>query len=171
MKDIYYSFKKLTKNDVTDDYISWLNNPEINQFLEVRHTKQNKQIVQEYINSFYQDEEKYIWGIYDSETLIGTTTLSHFNYKKLSAEIGLMIGDKSYWGKLASDSALQFVFNFSFNDLQLESITGGCYDKNMGIVFTFKKLGFVREHIRGGTKENVAHQWRIFKNQWLKSQC
>ena len=61
-----------------------------------------------------------------------------------------MVGDKSYWGKQASDSAFQFVFNFSFNDLKLESVTGGCYDKNTGIVFTFKKLGFVREHIRGG---------------------
>ena len=34
MKTTQYSFKKLSQSDVTDAYVSWLNNPEINQFLE-----------------------------------------------------------------------------------------------------------------------------------------
>ena len=84
--------------------------------------------------------------------------INEINYKTLSAEIGLMIGDANYWGKLASDSACQFVFKFSFNDLYLETITGGCKDNNIGMVFTFKKLGFVRSDIRGLGKENLGHE-------------
>jgi hypothetical protein len=35
-----YTFKKLTIKDITDNYISWLNDPIVNQYLEVRHKKQ-----------------------------------------------------------------------------------------------------------------------------------
>jgi len=170
MKNINYSFRKLTKDDITDDYISWLNNPDINQFLEVRHIKQNKKTITEYIHSYYQDEEKYMWGVYDGNALVGTTTLTYIDYEKSSAEIGLMIGDMNYWGKLASDSAMHFVINFVFDNLKLESVTGGCLDKNMGMVFTFKKLGFVRGAIRGCDNKNIGHEWRISKKQWLKNQ-
>ncbi|MBT5400722.1 hypothetical protein HOL24_09305 [bacterium] len=53
-----------------------------------------------------------------------------------------MIGDTDYWGKSASDSAFNFILDFSFNKLKKDSVTGGSYDENIGIVFTFKKTVF-----------------------------
>ena len=152
--------------DITDNYISWLNNPIVNQYLEVRHKRQTKETVSNYINSFYGEEEKYIWGIYHDEKMIGTTNLSCFNKEDNSVEVGLMIGDTDYWGKLASDSAFNFILDFAFNNLKKGSVTGGCYDENIGMVFTFKKLGFEREHTRNIFQDKVAHQWRLTKEKW-----
>lgn len=56
-----------------------------------------------------------------------------------------MIGDKSYWGKSASDDAIKLVLDYVFNTLKLNKASGGCYASNIGMVFTFKKLGFVQE--------------------------
>ena len=39
----------------------------MNQFLEVRHVNQTIETVTEYINEFYKDHERYIWGIYSIE--------------------------------------------------------------------------------------------------------
>jgi len=161
-----YTFKKLTTQDITDNYISWLNDPIINQYLDVRHTKQTKETVSNYVNSFYKEEEKYIWGIYHDEKMIGTTTLAFFNKEDNSAEIGLMIGDTDYWGKSASDNAFNFILDFSFNKLKKDSITGGAYDENIGIAFTFKKLGFEKGRVRHISQDNVAHEWRLTKERW-----
>ena len=161
-----YTFKKLTIKDITDNYISWLNDPIVNQYLEVRYKKQTKETVSNYINSFYREEEKYIWGVYHDEKMIGTTTLAFFNKEYNSVEVGLMIGDTDYWGKSASDSALNFILDFSFNKLKKDSVTGGSYDENIGIVFTLKKLGFEREHVKGTSQDKVGHQWRLTKERW-----
>ena len=157
---IYYNFKKLTTDHITEDYISWLNNPIINEFLQDKNKIQTKKTVSDFIQSFDGLEEKYIWGIYHKDKMVGTTTLSFFNKTENSAEIGLMIGDTNYWGKLASDSAFKFVLNFAFNTLEKDSVTGTCYDTNIGIIFTFKKLGFVRERLRY-INDTPMHQWRI----------
>ena len=81
-----YTFKKLTIKDITDNYISWLNDPIVNQYLEVRYKKQTKETVSNYINSFYREEEKYIWGVYHDEKMIGTTTLTSFNKEDNSVD-------------------------------------------------------------------------------------
>tara|TARA_B100001059_G_C17673507_1_gene495786 strand:- start:70 stop:585 length:516 start_codon:yes stop_codon:yes gene_type:complete len=161
-----YTFKKLLKKDVTASYISWLNNPIVNKFLAVKNKKQNKETVSNYIDSFYGEEEKYIWGIYHDKEMIGTTTLAFPNKVNNSIEAGLMIGETAYWGRLASDSALKFSLNFAFNELKKDSVTGACCDENIGMVFTFKKFGFEREGILHAPQTEVVHQWRLTKDKW-----
>jgi len=163
--DIQYSFKKLTVDDITDEYIFWLNNPVVNEFLEVRHKVQTIETVSDFLKSFYDQEEKYIWGIYHDIKMIGTVTLYDLNREEKNVEIGLMIGDTDYWGKLASDSAYKFALGFAFKELDMESATGCCYDDNLGIIFTFKKFGFVKGRAKFNSHESV-HQWRISRKDW-----
>jgi RimJ/RimL family protein N-acetyltransferase len=163
-----YTLKPMTENSITKEYIDWLNNPKVNKFLEVRHVMQNYRTVSEYINSFYQEEEKYFFGIYDMDKLIGTTNLTNVDRSNHSAEIGLVIGDMDYWGKSASTEAFNLVLNFAFNTLNMKRVTGGCYDTNIGIIFTFKMIGFVRENVRNIYNNKPAHQWAINKKQWLE---
>ena len=47
--------KPITENEITENYVSWLNDREINKFLEVRHTKQTKDKVVNYINSIRKE--------------------------------------------------------------------------------------------------------------------
>ncbi len=166
MSNIQYSFKKLTVEDITDKYVSWLNDPIVNQYLEVRHKKQTIKTVIDFVDSFYKQEEKYIWGIYHDTKMIGTTTLYSFNRIEGNVEIGMMIGDTNYWGKLASDSAYKFALDIAFNELGMNSVTGGCYDANLGIIFTFIKLGFVKGHPKNTESGGSAHQWKITKKKW-----
>lgn len=164
--NIQYSFKKLTVEDITDEYISWLNNPTVNQYLEVRHEYQTYDTVSHFIESFYDKEEKYIWGIYHDMKMIGTVTLYDFDYREKNVEIGMMIGNTDYWGKLASDNAYKFALAFAFNEIKMDTATGGCYDNNLGIIFTFKKLGFKKGKLKNTDPNSTVHQWRISKEDW-----
>ena len=43
--------KPITLSEISDKYVSWLNDKELNEFLEIRHSKQNKKTIVSYINS------------------------------------------------------------------------------------------------------------------------
>ena len=85
-----YTLNPLTKDDISEEYIAWLNDPIVNRFLEVRHVHQTIETVTEYINGFYKDQEKYIWGIYSLDgIMIGTISLFEFNRNHNSSAFGL----------------------------------------------------------------------------------
>jgi len=171
-----YTLKPFISAEISDKYIGWLNDHEVNKYLEVRRKTQTKESVKEYIDSFYDGDEKYLWGIYTKKGKhIGTVNISIDIYNN-TAELGLMIGDKSYWGQSASDEAIIMVTNFAFNALKLNRITGGCYAENIGMIFTFKKLGYRREAI---LKESLlkedgqyidSYKWAILAREW-RSEC
>jgi RimJ/RimL family protein N-acetyltransferase len=164
-----YKLIPFSVSDISDDYISWLNNPDVNKFLEVRKVKQTLETVLKYINEINKNEEKYIWGIYPlNGSLIGTITL---NCMDKNSEIGLMIGDVNYWGKLASEESIGLILNFAFMELRLNSVTGGCYSTNIGMIFTFKRLGFYRNNIiKSQLKTNNHHvdiyKWIMHSDKW-----
>ena len=51
-----YSLRPFTLDNITDEYIGWLNDPIVNKFLDVRRVNQTMETVTEYINSFYPDD-------------------------------------------------------------------------------------------------------------------
>ncbi len=137
----------LKVSDIDEDYLGWLDDPEVTRFLEVRHQPQTLISVTKFVRSFYGSVEKYIWKIVpnDAQTHIGTCTLYNINRHHDTAEIGLMIGDRRYWGSGASADAISILSDFAFADLGLRRLTGGSYSKNRGMNFTYRRLGFTLE--------------------------
>ena len=169
-----YFLSKFTVDDITEDYIDWLNDPKIVNFLEVRFLKQDRETVTSYINSFYKDFEKYLWGVYskDSSSLVGTINLYNINRYHDSAEISIMIGNDLHWGKGASYSAMCWVINYAFNELNLRKIYGGTYINNLGMNFTLKRLGLsIEAKLREAyyiKKNEYADglRWGLLKKEW-----
>ena len=167
-----YNLSPMTTSDITEDYIGWLNDKIVNRFIEARHTHQTIETVTEYINDFYKDQEKYIWGIYSLDgKLIGTISLNQIYHYHNSCSFGLMIGDSNYWGKSASEEAISLVLDFAFDTLKLHRVTGGCYSKNLGMIFTFQRLGFKREGVMRdslieGDKYIDEYLWGMLSHEW-----
>jgi [ribosomal protein S5]-alanine N-acetyltransferase len=167
-----YNLVPFGRENITEDYIDWLNDPQVNKFLEIRHINQSISTATDYVDKFYKDSEAYIWGIYTQEALlIGTVNLNSINRHHNAAELGLMVGNKDYWGKLASEEAISLVLNFAFHKLKLNRVTGGTYSTNLGMIFTYKKLGFTREGVMRESfiedqKYIDGYRWGILSNEW-----
>lgn len=169
-----FTILPLKEGCISDSYIRWLNDPEINRFLEIRFVNQTYETVKAYIQSFYQDVEKYAWGIYPigRTNMIGTTTLYNINRHHGSGEIGLLIGEKEYWGKGASEEAVNLLAEFAFEALGLRRLTGGSYASNYGMSFSYKRLGFTNEGklrqaycISPGVYVDGYH-WGLLDTEW-----
>lgn len=169
-----FSLIPFKEEHISDRYLGWLNDPEVNRFLEVRFVQQTYETALEYIRSFYGGAEKYLWGIYvkGSNELIGTATLYDINRYHGLGEIGLMIGERGYWGKGASTEAIKLIIQFAFETLGLRRLSGGSYAVNHGMNFTYKRVGFTCEGrlrkaylLSPGTYVG-GYRWGILVEEW-----
>lgn len=141
--------RRLTEEDATQEYVNWMNDPEINQYLDSRFYEQTLESTKSFIRSVTNDNN-YQFGIFEKKSgkHIGNIKLGSINAHDKSADIGFLIGEKSYWGRGIATEAIALVTEFAFNTLNLHKVWGGAYSPNVGSIKAFLKNGFEREGVR-----------------------
>lgn len=135
-------------NDISQDYINWLNNPEVAKFLEIRFVKQTEERVREYVQSKLSDtKNSKHFGVYDTggTRLVGTVTLPHIKLHHLSAEISFVIGHPDVKGKGYATEAVHAIVYYCFNHCGLKKLWAGYYDGHTGSKKVLAKNGFKEE--------------------------
>jgi RimJ/RimL family protein N-acetyltransferase len=169
--------KPITKNEISENYISWLNDPEINKYLEVRHTKQTKTGAIDYINSLRKQHNCDMFAIFDNEnnTHIGNLTITSFNNNNNgSIDFGVMIGDKdSRSTGIGAEVLLSFI-DFIFSYEMIERISAGAASDNIKSCKTLESIGFLKEGVRrkifllnNGNKCDYNY-YGLLKEEWCK---
>ena len=93
--------RQLNREDLTAEYVSWMNDPEVNQFLETRFLPQTYESILNYWDN-HRDDACSPWFAMVSkfnEKHIGNIKLGPINRNHQTADISLFIGDKNSWGK------------------------------------------------------------------------
>jgi len=126
-----------------EQYASWLNDLEICSFL----TLASSVIPVEGERDFLQKLSKeHNYGIVDMETnqLLGNVGLLSIDHLNQTAEIGIFIGAKEYWGRGYGEEALSLLIDYSFKFLNLHAILLRVYSFNSRAIACYKKIGFKR---------------------------
>jgi ribosomal-protein-alanine N-acetyltransferase len=164
----------LSLKHATENYLSWLNDPEVYQYLDTRGG-QTIDTLNKFIN--YQINNKvYIWAIIDKllNAHIGNIKIDPINDLHKYGEYGILIGNKNYWGKgFASEASLE-VLNYFFRDNNhLRKINLGVVENNIEAIKLYQKLGFKQEgylqrhFVYDGVEVDVIRM-AIFKEDFLK---
>lgn len=156
-KRIYLRSVKVS--DATEEYLHWLNSEEINQFLESRFLNFTINDIKEYIKKMADDENIIFLAIIrkDINKHIGNIKLGPIHWNHRLGDIGIMIGDKTSWGKGYASEAIGLLTNFAFNTLNLHKVTAGAYKNNIGSGKAFQNAGFYEEGVR---KKHFSHKGR-----------
>lgn len=136
--------KLLTPEDVTLDYVNWLNDLEVNQYLESRFKKHTLHGVRKYVKEINSTGENYLFGIYNKENNkhIGNIKIGNINKIHKFCDVGLMIGDRTMWGKGKGSESIKLVTQYAFDRLKLNKIIAGIYANNIGSYKAFIKCGY-----------------------------
>jgi [ribosomal protein S5]-alanine N-acetyltransferase len=127
-------------------YVNWMNDHEVYKYMETGGDYSLKKLY-----DFLVDVEQsniLFWAIHlnDSNKHIGNIKIDPINSKHRYAEYGIMMGDKTEWGKGYAKEASVLVINFCFSDvINLRKINLGVNLKNITAVELYKKIGFVEE--------------------------
>jgi RimJ/RimL family protein N-acetyltransferase len=89
------------------------------------------------------------WAI---ETLagdyLGGISLMSIDWIDRSAQVGIVIGSKTHWGKGFGTDAMRLVLRFAFDKMNLHRVWLNVYDFNPRGIKSYEKCGFKREGIQ-----------------------
>lgn len=169
-----FNLRPFLVEQVSDLYVSWLNDPEVNRFLEVRFVKQTIELARKYVHMMNYGVEAYMWAIYPNgvNAPVGTATLRNIDRNHSSGGIGLMIGDKNYWGSDCAMEAIRLVIDHAFDALGLRRLAEETSGPNHSINFTLKRLGFTFEgkmrqaSVTGPGEYCDGYRWGLLVDEW-----
>jgi RimJ/RimL family protein N-acetyltransferase/methionyl-tRNA formyltransferase len=134
--------------DASETYLGWFSDPEITRFLEVRlSAPQTTADLESFIDECNASPENLLLGmtLAPDGRHIGNIKLGPINSFHRRAELGLMIGDKSQWGKGYATEAIAAISEHAFAKLGLAKLVAGVYSRNIGSYQAFIKAGYVEE--------------------------
>lgn len=145
--------RKLTETDVTPTYCSWLNDPEVNKYLETKSATLKS--LKKYVQAKIANPHCVFMGIFDKATgkHIGNVKLEPIDRERGSAVFGIMIGDKNYWGKGFGTEATKLFVQYAFYVLGLSVVSLGVIENNASAVKSYQKAGFTVVRSQNGKIE------------------
>jgi len=102
---------------------------------------------------------------------IGTCQFHNLDWRNRSAEIGIMIGEKSFWDQGYGTETMQLLLRHGFNTLNMHRIWLQVYAKNKRGIRAYEKAGFVHEgkyrqaHFQHGEYHDI-HLMSVLKEEW-----
>ena len=139
------TLRVLSAEDISDEYVSWLNDYEIVRFTDQRFYKHNRENVIEYINEKYNSNVDLLFGIFLDHHHIGNIKLGPIDFNNKVSEISYFIGRKEMWGKGLMEQVICAVVDIAFNDVGLEKVVASTTATNMASVRVLEKCGFFVE--------------------------
>lgn len=143
----------LAPEHVTDVYVGWLNDSQINCYLESRFAVADLDSTRRFVANALASATTLFLGIRSrsSGRHIGNIKLGPIDHHHGLGEIGVMVGDRASWGQGAASEAISLMTSIAREELGLRKLTAGCYASNVGSLQAFCRAGFQVEGRR------VAH--------------
>jgi RimJ/RimL family protein N-acetyltransferase len=117
-----------------------------------------------YIEECEADEEGYYWSIETRDQVtIGTVSLTSINTHHKVAELGIVIGDKDYWGKGVATEVISELVRHAFDNLEIKYISAEVEVPNLPMQKVFEKVGFKQDglfekaRVKGEGRVDVLH--------------
>jgi RimJ/RimL family protein N-acetyltransferase len=139
--------ERLTLKHLSKKYVDWLNDPEVYKFLESGGDYSIKKL-EEYLAE-QEQKDIFFWAILTKKNFrhIGNIKIDPLDVENNSGEYGILIGDKTQWGKGYAVEASLKVFQYCFEKIKLSKVTLGVIKNNVKAIKSYEKMGFVVEPI------------------------
>jgi ribosomal-protein-alanine N-acetyltransferase len=136
---------ELLKAEAADGpYRRWMNDPEVLKYLEARTQRHDAKSLAAYITDTNNSDHSLLLGMHDRSTRahIGNIKIGPIDWGNARGEIGIMIGERSAWGKGLGTEALTAFSRYAFSGLKLAKLTAGVVDPNRSSARIFEKAGY-----------------------------
>jgi RimJ/RimL family protein N-acetyltransferase len=168
------------KSDI-DAFLRWINDPEVTENLMLVSPMSRVEEERWYENMINQPPSEHVLviEIKDEEKsagwiAIGTCQFTSIDWRNRSGEVGIMIGEKSFWDHGYGTEAMGVLLEHGFNTLNLHRVWLQVYAKNQRGIRAYEKAGFSYEgkyrqaHYQHGQYYDV-HLMSVLKSEWRQT--
>lgn len=140
----------------------WFQDPEvIRLLLPAVAMPVTREQEEEWYASANQPGRRYTFGIHvrADGRLIGNVTLDSLDAKNRSAVLGIVIGEKEYWGRGFGTDATRLMVQYAFAELNLHRVELHVFSFNERAIRAYVKAGFREE---GRRREAIFRDGRYW---------
>lgn len=153
--------KPLSLEHLSHSYVTWMNDLDVIKYLET-----GGDYTLEELEKYLKKQEKsdiLFWAIHlkENNKHIGNIKIDPVDQEKNSGEYGVMMGDRTEWGKGYAKEASVKVIEYCFEELMLAKITLGVIESNTSAVKLYQNLGF--------KVEKVIKEFGVYQNEVCNS--
>ena len=142
-----FRLRSLTPADATITYVSWWNDPEVQEGLNFPARGWDRQRAIKHISQF-NNKTAFHLGIFckDTDSMIGFFAAFPDPHTKV-AKTNIVIGEKDYWGKNVVQEVRARMLSFLFEVMGMEKVKGEIQGRNYPSIFNYKAMGFTCEGV------------------------
>jgi RimJ/RimL family protein N-acetyltransferase len=160
--------RRVEKDDLSL-FMAWINDPEVTKgltlFLPMGMWEEEDWFAN--LSKRPQTERPLVIEIPDGDDwrAIGNMNVFKIDAVARSAEVGIMLGDKSIWNQGYGTEAMRVLIKHCFATLNLNRVQLHVYDDNIWAVRAYEKVGFVHE----GCKRQALYKHGKYKDVLIMS--
>ncbi len=126
-------------------FVRWLNDPDVIRYLQ-RYWPLSLAEEERWFESKVQSASDRLFAVQtlDGE-LIGSIGLHDLDWKERRATLGIVLGEKDFWGQGYGTDAITAVLRFAFDALNLHRVHLSVYAYNQRAIRCYEKCGFELE--------------------------
>jgi [ribosomal protein S5]-alanine N-acetyltransferase len=158
--------RPFTRVDITPDYLAWLNDPVTMRFSNQRFRRHDAESSLRYLQGFEDSPNLFLAIDSVDGRRLGTMT-AYVATHHGTADLGILIGERSVWGQGCGLDAWQALMNTLLRDVRLRKVTGGTLDCNHAMLAIFRKSGMhlegrrERQEIVDGDEHDILYYARF----------
>lgn len=164
-------FEEKDANNAT--YRSWFLNPKITKYNSHGLFPLTEDRFNSFVKGLHKDHIVFKIIINIEKKWIGNCSIQSFNWINRSAELAIVIGDASVWGKGYAKRALMLLLKHGFDKLNLNRIWTGTSASNIGMQKVASAIGMHHEGTSRqgtylhGTYFDIYH-YGILRDEWYE---
>jgi RimJ/RimL family protein N-acetyltransferase len=139
--------RPLLESDLKVEYLSWLNNPELNKYSDSFRTFPTfENDLKVFLSNYQKDSNNIVFAMCCKKTgtHFGNCSLNNIDWINRRAQFNINIGIAKYRALHFLD-VLSIIAEYSFNTLNLNKITGGA--ENIDLLKLHERLGWNKEGV------------------------
>ena len=149
-------------------FVAWFSDPEVRRHLSIYlpFSLTQEEHWFESLQEKLAQQNDVVLAIETSEGIhIGNTGLHDINWKERSAELGIVIGEKTHWDHGYGSAAIRTLLQLAFDEMNLHRVFLRVDADNGRGIHCYEKVGFERE----GTLRQAVFREGTYHDQYIMS--
>lgn len=140
--------RPFTEDNLTDEYVQWLNDPNVMQYSEQRHKYHTIESCKAYYHSMRINKHLF-WAIVEKmhNKHIGNLS-AYIDHPNRVADLAILIGNSTFQGQGLGRTSWQLASEYLLNSVKMRKITAGTMASNQRMLNIMWSTGMIQEGCR-----------------------
>jgi len=132
-------------DDINDAYLAWLNDPLVTRFSNQRFQRHDRASAQAYLHGFGSGPGLFLSLRRAADDLAIGTITAHVASHHATADLGLLVGDRTVWGQGFGLEAWLAVMQWLLGEGGMRKVTAGTAAVNLAMLAIIQRSGMQAE--------------------------